>query len=141
MTAFRADEPLWEGSSRVLTNALCTNCKQLVHVLWCKQLLPIKAGSKDPEHSQCHAVDMSVTHRSERVEEIVESPGDDDNVVDVQPEGENHSGQPHSCERRQRAASIQVSGGQLGSRTSKQVLRRSQKKRVSSSTQDLIQLH
>lgn len=71
---------------------------------------------------------MSVTHRGEGVEEIVESPGDDDNVVDVQPEGKNHSCQPHSCKWRQRAASIQVSSDQLRSWVSQQVLWQSQKK-------------
>lgn len=75
----------------------------------------------------CYALDMFVTHRGERVEEIVESPGDDDNVVDIQPERENHSCQPHSWEQRQRAASIQVSSAQLLSWTLQEVLWQSQK--------------
>lgn len=92
----RADEPLQEGHSRVLRKAHCTNYKQVAHVLWHKQLMSHKAGTKNPKHTQCCAADMSVTHHSERVEEIVESPGNDDDVVDVQPEGENHSCQSNS---------------------------------------------
>jgi len=141
VTASRADEPLWEGSSRALTKALCTSCKQLVSVLWHKRLAPHKARSEDPEHSQCHAVDMSVTHHGERVEEVVESPGNDDNVVDVQPEGENHSCQSHSCRERRRAASVQVSSSQLSSQAPQPVSWQSQKKRISSSTQRVPQLH
>lgn len=33
-----------------------------------------------------------LTHRSERVEQVVESPGNDDDVVDVEPEGQHHGG-------------------------------------------------
>lgn len=83
--------------------------------------LPIR-GSEGPDHSQCYAADMSVTHRSERVEKIVESPGNDDNVVDVQPEGQNHGCQSHTCKWRQKAASIQVSSTQESSWASQQGL-------------------
>lgn len=46
--------------------------------------------------SQLRFIEMAETHRSERVEEIVQCPGNDDNVIDIQPERENHSSQAHS---------------------------------------------
>lgn len=36
------------------------------------------------------------THCFERVEEVIESPGDDDDVIDVKPKGQNHSSQTHT---------------------------------------------
>jgi len=36
------------------------------------------------------------THCFERAEEVVESPGNDDDVIDVEPEGQNHSSQTHT---------------------------------------------
>lgn len=33
---------------------------------------------------------QGVTYRTEGVEQVVECPGDDDDVVDVEPEGQDH---------------------------------------------------
>lgn len=38
------------------------------------------------------------THRGEGIVQIVDGPGDDDNVVDVQPEGQHSSGKTHPWE-------------------------------------------
>lgn len=35
---------------------------------------------------------MTMGHRSERVEQVVERPGNDDDVVDVEPEGQHDGG-------------------------------------------------
>ena len=36
------------------------------------------------------------THRGEGIVQVVDSPRDDDNVVDVQPEGQHSSGEAHA---------------------------------------------
>lgn len=41
------------------------------------------------------------THRGEGVVQVVDGPGDDDNVVDVQPEGQHGGGKAHTCGRTQ----------------------------------------
>lgn len=38
------------------------------------------------------------THRGEGIVQVVDSPGDDDDVVDVQPEGQHSRGKAHSWE-------------------------------------------
>jgi len=40
---------------------------------------------------------MLHTYRGEGVIQIVNSPGNDDNVIDVEPEGEHRRGQTHTC--------------------------------------------
>lgn len=41
---------------------------------------------------ECLEGAVRVTHRSEGVEQVVERPGDDDDVVDVEPEGQHDGG-------------------------------------------------
>lgn len=38
------------------------------------------------------------THRGEGIVQVVDGPGDDDNVVDVQPEGQHSSSKAHTWE-------------------------------------------
>lgn len=49
---------------------------------------------------------VRVTHRSERVEQVVERPGNDDDVVDVEPEGQHNGGYSNTCERRRSSISV-----------------------------------
>lgn len=49
---------------------------------------------------------VRVTHRSERVEQVVERPGNDDDVVDVEPEGQHNGGYSNTWERRRSSISV-----------------------------------
>lgn len=49
---------------------------------------------------------VRVTHRSERVEQVVERPGNDDDVVDVEPEGQHNGGYSNTWERRRSSSSV-----------------------------------
>lgn len=49
---------------------------------------------------------VRVTHRSERVEQVVERPGNDDDVVDVEPEGQHNGGYSNTWEWRQSSISV-----------------------------------
>lgn len=74
--------------------------------------LPVTPKGQDNEKtnnsSKCKYVGgaVRVTHRSERVEQVVERPGNDDDVVDVEPEGQHNGGYSNTWERRRSSISV-----------------------------------
>lgn len=64
--------------------------------------LPVTPEGQENEKNQAMIANVNigkyldgavrVTHRSERVEQVVERPGNDDDVVDVEPEGQHNGG-------------------------------------------------